>query len=45
MLVGIGAVWFAAAAAVTFGVAHAAMDRPFRVEARPRRHLALVVNR
>lgn len=29
---GIGTVWVAAAALVTFGLAHAAADRPFSVE-------------
>lgn len=36
MLLGFGAVWFAAAAAVTFAVAHAAVTQPFRLEGEPR---------
>ncbi|WP_156391665.1 MULTISPECIES: hypothetical protein [unclassified Nocardioides] len=37
MLLGFGAVWVAAAAAVTFGLAHAAATQPFQLEgdARP----------
>ncbi len=40
MLLGVGAVWFAAAAAVTFGLGRAAAaERPFRAEERGTRAL------
>jgi hypothetical protein len=35
MLLGVGAVWVAAAAAVTFGLAHAAAAQPFHFEGDP----------
>ncbi|WP_182377783.1 hypothetical protein [Nocardioides sp. WS12] len=35
MLLGIGTVWVAAAAAVTFGLAHAAAAQPFQFEGDP----------
>lgn len=40
MLFGIGALWFAAAATVTFGLAHAAAAQPFQLEGDARRPLA-----
>ncbi|MCX6399605.1 MAG: hypothetical protein NTX33_06730 [Propionibacteriales bacterium] len=40
MLFGIGALWFAAAAMVTFGLAHAAAAHPFPLEGDARRPLA-----